>query len=191
MTVTSAQATGSCSATANVNSSIDTDGDGVIDAIDQDDDGDGILDSVEEAACSPSSASCDTDGDGVPNSLDLDSDNDGINDVVEAGLADANGDGIADGVVNPSTGAVPGAVSAIGALGDKDSDGKRDPYDALDGTTPDGVSAGLPASIFDPTTGQVICLSNCDPDGDGILTPVDGGSYCSRRCTHSFKLCDI
>ncbi|WP_428667121.1 hypothetical protein [Runella sp.] len=152
----------------------DTDGDGISDDLDLDDDGDGILDTVENAACSPSAASCDTDGDSIPNSLDLDSDNDGINDVAEAGLADADGNGIADGVVSPTTGAIPGAITALGSLGDKDSDGKKDPYDALNGTTPDGVGAGLPSSIFDPTTGQVICSTNCDPDHDGIVGVLDG-----------------
>jgi hypothetical protein len=29
-------------------------------------------------------------------------------------------------------------------------------------------------SLVNPTTGVVICTTNCDPDGDGILTPVDG-----------------
>ncbi|WP_428667119.1 FG-GAP-like repeat-containing protein [Runella sp.] len=152
----------------------DADGDGISDDLDTDDDGDGIADTVENAACSPASATCDTDGDGVPNYLDLDSDNDGINDVVEAGLADADGNGIADGVVSPTTGAIPGAITALGSLGDKDSDGKKDPYDALNGTTPDGVSAGLPSSIFNPTTGQVICSTNCDPDHDGIVGVLDG-----------------
>jgi len=38
----------------------------------------------------------DFDGDGIPNYLDLDSDNDGIPDVLEAGLIDANNDGLVD-----------------------------------------------------------------------------------------------
>ena len=39
------------------------------------------------------------DGTGMPNGYDLDSDGDGILDVREAGLADANNDGVADGTL--------------------------------------------------------------------------------------------
>jgi hypothetical protein len=170
---------------------LDTDGDGLADVDDADDDGDGILDTVEQSACSPATGSCDTDGDGIPNHLDLDSDNDGINDVAEAGLADANGDGLADGAINPSTGAVAGAISALATLGDKDSDGRKDPYDALNNTTPDGVSAGWSLSIFDPVSGQVICLNNCDPDGDGILTPVDGAPNTRGNAPRSVSNIDL
>lgn len=67
----------------------DTDGDGVIDNIDNDDDNDGILDTVENAACSPASDTCDSDGDGVYNRLDIDSDNDGIPDNFEAQATNA------------------------------------------------------------------------------------------------------
>lgn len=55
---------------------LDTDGDGVADAIDIDDDNDGILDIVE--------GNGDDDGDYIINSLDLDSDGDGIADNIEA-----------------------------------------------------------------------------------------------------------
>jgi hypothetical protein len=157
---------------------LDTDGDGIPDLIDIDDDNDGILDTVENAGCTPSSLTCDTDGDGIINSLDLDSDNDGINDVDEALLPDLNRDGIADGVIQP-TGAIANPITTLGTLGDKDTDGNKDPYDALNGITPDGTTpppgiTPVKPSLVDPTTGIIICTTNCDPDGDGILTPVDG-----------------
>ena len=51
----------------------------------------------------------DRDGDGVPNHLDIDADNDGIPDVIEAGGADADRDGRADGAVGttPTTNGIP------------------------------------------------------------------------------------
>ena len=55
----------------------------------------------------------DTDNDGVFDVLDLDADNDGIYDVVEAGGTDANGDGIADGTVNNTTGIPTSAGTGI------------------------------------------------------------------------------
>ncbi len=51
---------------------IDTDGNGIFNALDADDDGDGILTLVEGII--------DTDSDGTPDYLDVDSDNDGLND---------------------------------------------------------------------------------------------------------------
>jgi len=151
----------------------DTDNDGIADVNDLDDDGDGIADTVEQTACVPAGATCDTDGDGVPNSQDMDSDNDGVNDAIEAGFADANGDGKADGTVG-ANGAIPGAITNVSGLNDTDGDGKKNPYDAISGTVPDGQAAGIPAALINPTTGTIICSTNCDPDKDGILTPVDG-----------------
>ncbi len=96
----------------------DTDGDGVIDQLDQDSDNDGIPDLMESlgAQFQPLSNADsnadgldnifgnginppDTDGDGVMDYVDLDSDNDGIYDLVESGAAipDANNNGVADG----------------------------------------------------------------------------------------------
>jgi hypothetical protein len=157
---------------------IDTDKDGFPDISDIDDDNDGILDTVEYQACGVGgSATCDSDNDGVPNHLDLDSDNDGINDVNEAGLADVDGNGNADGIIQPN-GAISNPISAFWNLGDKDSDSKKDPYDPLNGITPDGTTPPIgvfpvPLNFVNQTTGEVVCTSNCDADKDGILTPVD------------------
>jgi hypothetical protein len=68
---------------------LDQDDDGVINALDTDSDGDGLTDYMEM------SYTDDIDLDGVSNFLDLDSDGDGLLDANE-GLADANGNGIAD-----------------------------------------------------------------------------------------------
>lgn len=66
-----------------VESEPDTDGDGVIDALDPDDDNDGIED---ESDAFPLDATEweDTDGDGVGNNADLDDDNDGVPDSEDA-----------------------------------------------------------------------------------------------------------
>ena len=96
----------------------DFDGDGIIDADDEDDDNDGILDTVEFGGSDPTADSdsdgtpdyrdsdfcilngfgvCnqwDADTDGSPNHLDLDSDGDGCDDVLEAGFSDPDGDGL-------------------------------------------------------------------------------------------------
>jgi len=107
---------------------VDSDGDGIFDTLgDLDDDNDGILDTVENAACNPASASCDTDGDTIPNYLDLDSDGDGIKDVIEAGGTDTNNDGKADGAVNGS--GIPSSAGAGLTPSDIDLDGLRNPYD--------------------------------------------------------------
>ncbi len=82
---------------------VDTDGDGVIDALDPDSDGDGLSDADEGTG--------DSDGDGIPNyrdpdgePTDQDTDGDGLTDAeeIELGTApdnpDSDGDGLSDGV---------------------------------------------------------------------------------------------
>ncbi|MCX8533820.1 beta strand repeat-containing protein [Chryseobacterium luquanense] len=61
----------------------DTDGDGIADYLDLDSDNDGILDAIEGAT--------DTDTDGTPNFRDTDSDNDGCPDVIEGAANFQNG----------------------------------------------------------------------------------------------------
>jgi uncharacterized repeat protein (TIGR01451 family) len=62
---------------------IDTDGDGNINAYDIDDDNDGILNTDEDTNNDGNPANDDVDGDGTPNYLDLDSDGDGVSDKDE------------------------------------------------------------------------------------------------------------
>lgn len=71
---------------------VDTDGDGVLDAIDTDDDGDTILD-INDAFPLDKNEWKDTDRDGRGDNADTDDDNDGILDVCDV---DVNGDGIPD-----------------------------------------------------------------------------------------------
>lgn len=98
----------------------DTDGDGVVGTADLDSDNDGVSDAVEgdfqadadgdnipnyidadfagyvDSNADGINDNFDTDLDGVPDALDADSDNDGIPDLVENGLTDANLDGTLD-----------------------------------------------------------------------------------------------
>lgn len=95
---------------------LDSDGDGIEDALDLDSDNDGVPDLFENANQNITllntdanldgiddvfdnfTINPDTDGDGVPNSLDLDSDNDGIFDLVESGftITDVDNNGVID-----------------------------------------------------------------------------------------------
>jgi gliding motility-associated-like protein len=142
---------------------LDSDGDGVINTIDQDDDNDGITDFEEVCGGGATSFSCiggdpnaDADGDGTSNYKDsqfctlnlrgvcatLDRDNDGIIDNIDL---DSDNDGITD------------LVEAGGT--DADGDGKLDGFADSDG---DGF-----ANSVDPTTGGTL-LPTPDSDGDGI-----------------------
>ena len=83
--------------------SLDTDGDGTPDYLDDDDDGDGVLDS-EDAFPKDSSETVDTDGDGTGNNSDNDDDNDGVSDDSDAfpldpsETVDSDGDGVGNNV---------------------------------------------------------------------------------------------
>jgi len=113
---------------------VDTDGDGIINALDLDDDNDGILDTVE--------GNLDTDGDGIINRLDLDTDNDGINDVIEAGGTDTNDNGRADGMIDGD--GVPTSANDGLMPTDLDNDGVADTvsFTTLAGSSGDDTLIG-------------------------------------------------
>ena len=150
---------------------LDTDNDGVGDAVDVDDDNDGILD-VDEG-----SGEVDTDGDGHPDSLDIDADDDGIVDNVESQAegaytppsgSDTDGDGL-DDAYDPDNGG-----STIVPV-DTDDDGTPDCLD-LD-TDGDGVpdaTEGHDAN-HDGHPDTVPAGSDSDSDGlDEAYDTVDG-----------------
>ena len=121
--------------------SIDSNGDGIIDAFD-------------------------SDLDGLPDFQDLDSDNDGIYDIVEAGGTDANNDGIVDGFDDSGTpdgvddGLAPGGLTPP----DTDGDGIANPYDVdsdNDGLTDIIENGGVDAN----GDGKVDNATDSDRDG--------------------------
>lgn len=141
--------------------SIDTDLDGIIDALDTDDDNDGILTSIEVAQ--GALFGVDIDGDGIPNYLDTDSDKDGILDSVE-GDVDADGTGIPDFLEVPA------------ALLDKDFDGYIDVY--FGGNDCDDVNpainpavAEIPFDNLDNNCNGII--DEIDTDGDGLYDTIE------------------
>lgn len=135
---------------------VDTDGDFVNDwfQADGDVDGDGIPNYLDldfpgriDSNNDGVDDRFDADLDGIPNMFDLDSDNDGIPDVVEAGGVDENGDGKLDNFI------------------DTDGDGLSDQVDAnLSGAFNSGLGLGLKDNDGD----GVPNMFDLDSDADGI-----------------------
>jgi hypothetical protein len=172
---------------------LDSDNDGINDIIEAggvDANADGIADGTPSPTGIPLSAGTgttplDTDGDLRANPYDLDSDNDGINDIVESGnllLVDANNDGMVDGTDTDLDGILGAADGTPGARGDNsdplpvDTDGTDGPdYLDLD-SSGDGLTdlqeSGINPAYDLNNDGKVD--GSTDPDGDGILSQVDG-----------------
>ncbi|MEH6455673.1 MAG: hypothetical protein V7749_05090, partial [Cocleimonas sp.] len=79
-----------------VNAPQDSDHDGIIDALDNDDDNDGILTKLEDLNKDNTAINDDTDSDGVPNYLDANDDGDNLLTKAEGFVMDSDGDGILD-----------------------------------------------------------------------------------------------
>jgi len=111
----------------NLDSPLDTDGDGRIDVLDLDDDNDGLPSILEGKG--------DTDHDGLADYLDPDSDNDGISDGIESGMLgmDKNHDFIDDAFDAERVGAIDRNGDGINdalTLPDQNNDGVPDYLDA-------------------------------------------------------------
>jgi hypothetical protein len=184
LTVTSAEAAGSCAPNVTVIALIDTDGDGTPDATDTDDDNDGLSDTTDkfpldtdndgtnndvdtdddgdgilDGAEAPGQA-LDTDNDGTPNATDTDDDNDGILDTAEIGVLDGTGkytlpDSDGDGI--------PDLADAL----DTDGDGIPDATDTDDDG--DGLSDTTDKFPLDTDNDGTPNATDTDDDGDGIL----------------------
>ncbi|MBK1835135.1 collagen-binding domain-containing protein [Roseibacillus ishigakijimensis] len=139
----------------------DTDGDGVVDSLDEDSDNDGLPDSLEGAD--------DSDGDGLANYRDVDSDNDGLLDIVE-GYADRDEDGI---------------PNALDYDGDPATSQEEDSSQAGGNSSQQGGGNAVvetPRDAFADGYGNAVILSNADFQGgradNGIWVKGDvTGSY--------------
>ncbi len=125
---------GVCAAGENAQTRQDTDGDGVVDALDADDDGDGVLTRIEDINKDANQNNDDSDGDGIADYLDRDDDGDGIltrdelDDAKRLGLEDEDGDGQPNYLDTDSDGdRIEDAVE--GRLADADNDGYPDYLD--------------------------------------------------------------
>ena len=156
----------------------DTDGDGIINALDEDDDGDGVLSIDEDINGDGDPTNDDSDGDGIVDYLDVDDDGDGVDtgdeDINNDGDPmndDTDGDGIDDYLDLDDDG--DGWDTA-----DEDLDGDGDPMN--DDTDGDGT----PNYLDD------------DDDGDGTLTEDDNCPFTENANQDDFdgdgvgNLCD-
>ena len=102
-----------------------------------------------------------------PNYLDLDADGDGIADVIEAGLPDANFNGLADGTIG--THGWSQTVDAMPTLINRNTDTNGNP-DYLDIDSDDD---GIPDNIEGMSTAGYLLPALTDTDGDGIVNMYD------------------
>jgi hypothetical protein len=139
-------------------SGVDTDGDGIDNTLDTDITHGADLngDRIDDAYVLPN-----RDSDGAPDFRDLDTDNDGITDVREAGLTDANGDGLLD--AGAATTATPR---------DTDNDGTADFRDLDSDNNGTFDIAGTPNAARDANNDGRVDVAT-DTDGDGIANVVD------------------
>jgi len=156
----------------------DTDGDGVIDALDEDDDGDGVptRDERQFDSNGDGTPDLDVDFDGTPNDRDLDSDGDGIPDLIE-GWTQTDGDGVPDLFDTDSDGDTlldflegAGDVDQDSILNfrdlDADGDGVPDVLEGLEDDDSDGIDNFLDPDDTDGPAG--------DPDDDGLSNFLEG-----------------
>ena len=102
-----------------------------------------------------------------PNAYDMDSDGDGIVDVIEAGLPDANLNGIVDGTIGANGWSQ--TVSAMPSLNLRNTDGIGN-HDYLDIDSDDD---GIPDNIEGQATASYKLPTLTDADGDGLMLPYD------------------
>ncbi len=171
----------------------DTDGDGLINALDPDSDNDGLFDGTEQgfdcsnAATDMSAGACRPDGDsGVTTTNPLDPDSDG------GGVTDGSEDRDLDGVVDPGeTDPTEGNGGDDSGVVDTDGDGLSDGLEATLGSDPndadtddDGTLDGDEANPSHDTDGDgLINVLDVDSDNDGLFDGTEQGFDCSNPAT--------
>ncbi|MFO0590844.1 MAG: hypothetical protein U0441_25090 [Polyangiaceae bacterium] len=176
---------------------VDTDGDGLINALDPDSDNDGLFDGTEAGKdCSnkdtdTTKSHCVADADGgltVTSPTDADTDDGSVSD----GSEDTNHNGAIDaGETNPTVG--HGADDLQNT--DTDGDGLSDALELTIGTDPndadsddDGVIDGKEPNPTDDTDGDgKINALDPDSDGDGLFDGTEMGMDCSDPATDLSK----
>lgn len=138
----------------------DFDKDGTKDYLDEDSDNDGLADKLEN---NNGAILVDSDVDTRPDYKDLDSDNDGINDVREAGLADADQNGLKDNASDLLFASVDTDSDGIGNQRELDSD-KDNIFDLVESLQ----------AYTDVNTDGIV--DGTDTDGDGIIDNADGSA---------------
>ncbi len=108
----------------------DSDLNGLVDDFSESGDADGIANTLNNSSGGQALTDVDSDNDGAADRLDIDSDNDGLADIVEAGLEDADGNGLVDNFTDSNNDGyddnAQAALSSAGSIPDSDSDGISD-----------------------------------------------------------------
>ena len=174
---------------------VDTDGDGLIDALDTDDDNDGLTTEEEGAE--------DNDGDGIPNFRDHDSDGDGFRDACEGGPnADVDGDFLPNYLDSNDNDGPNGpelfALNSHSGTGDHDCDGIIDHNDGNDWDGPcysHGPSSISTVSFDDPNSCPVSPYASTPASSNSqarqFIQPKLGNIYEARFGKKSYHLNDI
>ncbi|MFP3597789.1 T9SS type A sorting domain-containing protein [Chryseobacterium sp. SIMBA_029] len=183
-----------CTAVNDKSPSIDTDGDGIVDACDLDSDNDGIPDAIEDLDQNGKFEDDDTEGvfgpvqvlgDGIPGYLDLDSDNDGILDLFESGIPvsvinqiDADHNGIIDNGIAVGTNGLADVLETSPDSGvlkypirNTDGDDKPDFVDLNSNGVDNDLWVIGKDNLDDFGSGFISRIS--DSDKDGIQAVVD------------------
>ncbi len=174
---------------------VDSDGDGIINALDPDADNDGLFDGTElgygcsDPGTNPAAGTCIADADmGVTTTDPLNKDSDGGG--VADGSEDPNRDGKIDaGETDPTAGNGADDMTVT----DTDNDGLSDDYETTIGSNPndadsddDGVIDGdEPNGALDSDGDGIINIFDVDSDNDGLFDGTEMGFGCSNPDTNS------
>jgi uncharacterized repeat protein (TIGR01451 family) len=179
-----------------ISPALDSDGDGLINALDPDSDNDGLYDGTEmgkdcsNPATDASKHHCIADADPATTTNPLNADTDGGG--KKDGSEDANRNGKLDaGEGDPTL----GHAADDAAIVDTDGDGLSDLFEVAIGSNPndadtddDGVLDGLEPNPADDTDGDgLINVLDVDSDNDGLYDGTEMGKDCSNPATDTSK----